>query len=311
MKIRKTLVATALAVLLVVATVVVAGAVVPAPQAKAAEPVVLTITGNSQTKTFTMSELKALPQYSGFFGWKSSAGTVYRPLPCKGVRMSDVLAAIGGMTPQNACDVLASDDYGMTYTYAQLVDRTGVQFYDGTTKAEEPAAEDWDFILAYEVDGAPLGPAPDGDGPLRLLVAQDTNVNQIVDGHLLVKWVNRVSLRGSVAEWKVRMYGLKRANGTRQTYKLDRTTYDSCATPGCHGTAWIQPTTQKTWTGVPLFLLHRQGRRRPWPRQLQRLQRSARAEGLPHQAGLHRGQVRDPSLAHDPQQGQHHPGQAS
>ena len=31
-----------------------------------------------------MSELKALPQYSGFFGWKSSAGTVYPAAPLQG-----------------------------------------------------------------------------------------------------------------------------------------------------------------------------------------------------------------------------------
>ena len=79
-------------------------------------------------------------------------------------------------------------------------------------------------------------------------------MNQVADGHLMVKWVNRVTLRGAVAEWKVKMYGLKRKNGTRQTYALDRTTYDSCATPGCHGASWVQPTTKKTWSGVPLFL---------------------------------------------------------
>ena len=38
------------------------------PQAKAADPVVLTVTGNGQTKTFTMAELQALPAYSGYFG---------------------------------------------------------------------------------------------------------------------------------------------------------------------------------------------------------------------------------------------------
>ena len=57
-----------------------------------------------------------------------------------------------------------------------------------------------------------------------------------------------------MAEWKVKMYGLKRKNGTRQTYTLDRVSYDSCAAPGCHGFSWVHPTTKKTWSGVPLFL---------------------------------------------------------
>ncbi len=254
MKIRKTLVATALLALAVAAAVIVAGAVASPPQAKAADPVVLTVSGNGQSKTFTMAELKALPVYSGYFGWKSSAGTVYPPLPCKGVRVSDVLAQIGGMTTLNACDVTAPDHYGMTGTYDQIMNHNGVQFYRADTKAKEDPKAPWDFIIAYEIDGAPLGPAPEGDGPLRLVVAQETNVNQIVDGHLLVKWASNVTLRGAIAEWKVRMYGLKRRDGSRQTYTLDRSSYDSCAAPGCHGFSWVNPTTKKTWSGVPLFL---------------------------------------------------------
>ena len=42
-------------------------------------------------------------------------------------------------------------------------------------------------------------------------------------------------LCGAVVDWSVKMFGLKNRNGTRQTYTLDRASYDSCATPGCHG----------------------------------------------------------------------------
>ena len=251
MKIRRTVAATALVALLAVAAVVVVGVLAAPPQAKAADPVVLTVTGNSQTKTFTMSELKALPQYSGYFGFVNSAGTVYQPEPVTGVRLTDVMAEIGGMTTLNACDITATDNYGMTYTYDQIVNNNGVQFYNATTKVAEDPKVPWTWVLVWEQNGAPL---PPDVGPLRLVAAQETDVNQVADGHLMVKWVNRVTLRGAVAEWKVRMYGLKRKNGTRQKYTLDRTTYDSCATPGCHGESWVQPTTKKTWSGVPLFL---------------------------------------------------------
>jgi len=256
MRIRRTLVATALLALVAVVAVIAAGVVVPggASQARAADPVVLTVKGNGQEKTFTMTELKALPVYSGYFGWKSSAGTVYPPLPLKGVRLTDLLAEVGDMTTLNACDVTAFDGYGMTYTYNQVVNHNGVQFYDADTKAEEDPAAPWDLVLAYEVDGQPLDPHPAGPGPLRLMVAQETDVNQIVDGHLLVKWVDRVSVRGAVAEWKVRMYGLKQKNRKRQTYTLDRSSYDSCATPFCHGSSWVNPTSKKTWSGVALYL---------------------------------------------------------
>jgi DMSO/TMAO reductase YedYZ molybdopterin-dependent catalytic subunit len=252
MKIRRTLLATALLALLAVAAVVVAGAASPgASQARGADPVVLTVSGNGQTKTFTMAELQALPHYSGWFGFVNSAGTVYPPETVTGVTLDDVLASIGGMTTLHACDVTASDNYGMTYTYDQVVNKNGVQLYNATTMEPEAAKVPWTFALIWEQNGAPL---PSDVGPLRLVVAQETNVNQIADGHLMVKWVNRVTLRGSVAEWKVRMYGLKRRNGTRQTYTLDRVSYDSCAAPGCHGFSWVNPATTKTWSGVPLFL---------------------------------------------------------
>ena len=252
MKIRRTVVATVLVALLAIAAVVVAGAVAVPQQAKAADPIVLTVTGGGQTKTFTMTELKALANYSGYYGFVNSAGTVYRPEPVAGVRLSDVIAEIGGMTTLNACDITATDNYGMTYTYDQIVNNNGVQFYNATTKVAEDPKVPWTWVLVWEQNGAPL---PADVGPLRLVAAQETDVNQVADGHLMVKWVNRVTLRGAVAEWKVRMYGLKRKNGTRQRYTLDRTTYDSCATPGCHGSSWLSPTTKKRWTGVPLFLL--------------------------------------------------------
>ena len=253
MRVRRTVVPMALLVLLVVAAVVLAGAVAPGtPQAEGADPVVLTVTGNGdRQKTFTMSELQALANYSGWFGFVNSAGTVYPPKTVRGVKLDDVLAQVGDMTTLDACDVTASDNYGMTYTYDQVVNKNGVQLYNATTKEPEDAKAPWSFVLIWEQDGAPL---PPDVGPLRLVVAQETNVNQVADGHLMVKWVTNVTLRGSVEEWKVKMYGLKRKNGTRQTYTLDRVSYDSCAAPGCHGFSWTNPTTKKTWSGVPLFL---------------------------------------------------------
>ena len=67
MRIRRTLVATVLLTLIAVVAVIAAGVVVPGgtPQAQAADPIVLTVHGNGQEKTFTMSELQALANYSG------------------------------------------------------------------------------------------------------------------------------------------------------------------------------------------------------------------------------------------------------
>ena len=54
-----------------------------------------------------------------------------------------------------------------------------------------------------------------------------------------MKWVNRSRLRGALPDWTVKMYGLKRKNGTRQTSTLDRLVLSSCAAPGCHGRVWV------------------------------------------------------------------------
>jgi DMSO/TMAO reductase YedYZ molybdopterin-dependent catalytic subunit len=258
MKLRKTVVAAVLVAVLAVAAVAAAAAFSPTTQARASDPVVLTVTGNGgQQKTFTMTQLKALTNYAGWFGFVNSAGTVYAPQSVVGVRLTDVLAEVGGMQTVNACDITAVDNYGMTYTYGQIVSRTGVQMYDVVKDGDKDKAvaadskAPWDFVLAWEQNGSPL---PSDVGPVRLVVAQETNVNQVVDGHYAVKWVDRVTLRGAVAEWKVKMYGLRQKNGKRQTYTLDRGSYDSCATPGCHGFSWVNPTTKKTWSGVPLFL---------------------------------------------------------
>ncbi len=237
-----------------VAAVFFAGAILPGgtPSAKAADSVVLTVAGNGQTKTFTMTELQALPAYTGWSGLKNSAGTITPPAPVKGVKLTDLLALVGGLTSQQSVDVTASDNYGMTFLYDQAANGAGITMYNGATGEVEAAKSPASLVVTYEYDGQPIGSGDDG-GPIRLAVAQTTDENQVADGHLMVKWVSNVTIRSAVVDWTVKMSGLKK-NGKRQTYKLDRASYDSCATPGCHGATWVNPTTTKTWSGVPLFL---------------------------------------------------------
>jgi DMSO/TMAO reductase YedYZ molybdopterin-dependent catalytic subunit len=247
--------AAAVLVLVALAAVVLAGAFVPGgmPQANAADPAVLTVTGNGQTKTFTMAELQALPVYEGYSGIINSAGTVTPPGPVRGVKLTDLMAEVGGIPNLQSTDITASDGYGMTLTYDEVVNGN-INMYNATTKQEEAAKAPVSVALLYEENGAPIPPGPGGDGPLRLAVCQPTDVGQVAAGHLNVKWVNRVALRSAVVPWTVKMYGLKDKHGKRQTYTLDRLSYDSCATPGCHGSSWVSPAPAKTWTGVPLFL---------------------------------------------------------
>jgi Oxidoreductase molybdopterin binding domain len=245
----------AVVVLVALVAVVLAGAVVPGgtPKAAAADPVVLTIAGNGQTKTFTMAEFQTLPAYSGYSGIINSAGTVTPPIAVKGVKLTDLLAEVGGIPDLQSTDITASDGYGMTLTYDEVVNGD-IIMYNAATKQEEAVKAPASVVLLYEENGAPIPGGQSGDGPLRLAVCQPTNVDQVAAGHLFVKWVDRVSLRNAVVPWTVKMYGLKDKRGKRQTYTLDRLSYDSCATPGCHGSSWTSPAPANTWAGVPLFL---------------------------------------------------------
>jgi DMSO/TMAO reductase YedYZ molybdopterin-dependent catalytic subunit len=242
-----------LAVVIALAAVVLAGALAPGgtPQAAAADPVVLTVTGNGQTKTFTLAEVKALPAYDGFSGMKNSAGTLFKPDPVKGVELTDLFATVGGMTAAQSVDLQAVDDYGMTLTYGEAA--TGAfTMYNDTTGAEETPKAAVSAVLIYERDGQPL--SQEDGAPLRLAVCQPENVGQVADGHWLVKWVDRITLRESLPNWTVKMYGLKVKGKKQQTSTLDRASYLSCAAPGCHGAAWTDKG-DAMWTGVPLFLI--------------------------------------------------------
>jgi DMSO/TMAO reductase YedYZ molybdopterin-dependent catalytic subunit len=254
MKRHKRLTGAALVLLLAVCAVVVAGAFAPGgtPQARAEDPDVLTVTGyESQVERLTLAELQALPVYTGHTGMKNSAGTITAPHPVKGVLLTDVLALVGGMTDKNTVDVGASDGYSMPLSYEQAATGAGFAMYDSTTGVQEAPAATVSVVLIYEENGAPL--AADA-GPVRLAICQTEDVGQVADGHWQVKQVDKLTVRAASAPWKVRMYGLKRANGTRQTATLDRGSFFSCAAPGCHGSTWVSPS-EKSWSGVPLFLI--------------------------------------------------------
>ena len=90
------------------------------------------------------------------------------------------------------------------------------------------------------------------------------------------------------AEWKVQLEGAVPG-------KLDSATYVNCASPGCHGSGWVDAA-GKRWEGVPLYLVaglvddEQEARRR-------RLRRAARAQGLRHRHRDDRRRGRDHRLA--------------
>jgi DMSO/TMAO reductase YedYZ molybdopterin-dependent catalytic subunit len=240
----------ALAVAVVVA-VVLASVFLPAatPPANAADPIVLTVTGNGQTKQYTVTDLQALPAYQGWYGIINSSDNITAPQPVKGVALATLLDDVGGMTAEQSCDTTAIDGYGMTFMYGEVNGNVPV-YKDVTPRTQEDPKAAVSCVVVYEQNGVPL--TLETGGPLRLAFCQPTDVDQVVDGHLTVKWLDEIKLRGALPDWTVKMYGLKRKNGTRQTSSLDRMSYLSCAAPGCHGRVWLQKSTGRVWTGVDL-----------------------------------------------------------
>jgi len=212
------------------------------PSPAASGPVVLTVKGEKGSRTFTMGQLQALPSYEGYAGIKSSTGTITTPSKYKGVPLADLAGLVGGISRANGVTIVAKDGYGMTFSYRQIMEN-GFTTYDPATGDEERPDGKLHVIIAYQHDGKPIGA---DDGPLKLAVAEDTP-GQVVDGHWAIKWLDAVSVTRASAAWKVQLAGAVPG-------ELTRASYVNCASPGCHGSGWVDAQ-GKRWEGVPLYLV--------------------------------------------------------
>ena len=213
------------------------------PAVSPSGPVVLTLVGEADEKQFTLNQLEALPAYTGYAGIKSSTGVITLPAEYTGVRLSDLTDMVGGITRTNGVTLVAKDGYGMTFSYAQIVDHAFTA-YDPATGGEQTPSDDLTVAIAYAREGKPLG---EDEGPLRLVVGTARPGGQVVDGHWSVKWVERISVTKASAEWRVQLEGAVPG-------KLDKPAYVNCASPGCHGSGWVD-SAGKRWEGIPLYLV--------------------------------------------------------
>ena len=189
-----------------------------------------------------MGQLQALPAYEGYAGIKSSTGAITPPSKYKGVPLATLADLVGGITEANGVTIVAKDGYGMTFSYRQIMEN-GFTTYDPATGEEERPTASSPSIIAYEHEGKPIG---EDDGPLKLAVAEDTP-GQVVDGHWAIKWLDQVSVTKASAAWKVQLEGAVPG-------KLDRASYVNCASPGCHGSGWVDAQGRR-WEGIPLYLV--------------------------------------------------------
>ncbi|MBN1316712.1 MAG: molybdopterin-dependent oxidoreductase [Anaerolineales bacterium] len=207
------------------------------------EAVVLTITGVDSILELTMSDLKEMPAYEGWGGLKNSVGNITPPAVYKGVLLKDLVDLIGGIDESAGVNIIAEDGYAMTLSYDQIYNGNFVA-YDPGGGDETAAGGDLYSVIAYEVDGQPL--PKKSDGTLRLVVLGQQN-NQVTDGHWWVKWTNAVEVISQGEEWYLYLEGAL-------TEEMDRATFESCASPSCHGVSWIDEEGHE-WSGAPLYLI--------------------------------------------------------
>lgn len=194
-------------------------------------------------KPFTMEEIQALPVTEGQGGTKSSTGKISLPVPWKGVALKDLVATLGNFDNTMGINLVAVDGYSITYSYDQVMNGTFIQ-YDPGTGDELKSPLPLTAILAYERDGKMLDPQM--DGYLRLVVVSE-EPKQVVDGHWSVKWVTKLEVKSVGESWSLQLEGAINE-------LMDRATFESGASPNCHGVAWIDDKAQE-WVGIPLYLL--------------------------------------------------------
>ena len=211
----------------------------PAPTEPAVP--VLEIVSETESKSLSMEELKALPVTEGYAGIKSSTGKITPPVMMKGVALKDLAELLGGMDETSGFNAVAEDGYSITYSFDQLQNGSFIA-YDPATGEELKNPVELTAILAYEADGKPFDPKQ--DGTLRLAIVSK-ELTQVTDGHWAVKWVNKLEVKNLGAEWALQLDGAI-------SKPTDRVSIESCGAPQCHGTAWTDDKAQ-VWAGVPLY----------------------------------------------------------
>jgi len=205
---------------------------------------ILTFIGPAGPEYLTMDQVKALPATEALGGIISSTGQITVPELYKGVSLKDLITHFAGsFDPSMGATLTAVDGYSMTYSYDQVMNGDFIA-YDPALGTELVEHDPLTAILAYERAGQPLDSVQDGQ--LRLVIVSERN-NQVTDGHWSIKWVNKVEVKTISATWTLDLEGAVLS-------EVDRGSFQSCASPGCHGVEW-QDGDGQTWAGVPLWLL--------------------------------------------------------
>jgi DMSO/TMAO reductase YedYZ molybdopterin-dependent catalytic subunit len=203
----------------------------------------LEISGPGFSRAFGLADLRRLRSTQGPAGAKSSTGKIIAPRIYRGVALKDVLAACARFDSSMSVGVEARDGYGITLSYGQVM-AGDFSAYDPSTGKRLAARVPLTAVLAYECDAAPLD--LEKDGALRLVIVSPRK-DVVTDGHWWVKWVTKLKLEPASHDWTLRLEGAFADS-------VERSTFEACASPGCHGAAW-RDDAGREWSGLPLWLL--------------------------------------------------------
>ncbi len=203
----------------------------------------LELAGPSGTRALTLAQIRKLPATAGLAGVKSSTGKVSLPARYKGVALRDLVAAVGGCDTTKNLAVTARDGYSITFSHDQVMNGA-FTVYDPGTGDTLASREPLTAIIAYEHEGRPLDVTE--DGPLRVVVVSTTG-RQVTDGHWSIKWATKLTVEPASEAWSLSLEGAL-------TEIMDRATFESGASPKCHGNTW-KDARGRSWAGLPLWLL--------------------------------------------------------
>jgi hypothetical protein len=156
----------------------------------------LTIEGLNGTElVLNEKDIGDLTSFESKGGFKTSVGSLQEIGNYTGVRISELLAPVGGMNSDCNLNVSASDGYSMVYTYNQV---QGENFtsYSPATGDDVLANQPFTMILAYCHNGENL---TSDMGPLRLAIVGPQGL--LTDGHFWIKCVVKLKIIPSVADW--------------------------------------------------------------------------------------------------------------
>lgn len=150
---------------------------------------ILTLTKGTESKSYTMEELKEMPATEWVGYMRHNDGRIEGPIHAKGVTVLDLCDTVGGIDTTEAAEANAPDGF-VELPYKSIVE-SNFKTYDATTGKECPHG-DVITLLAYEQDGQPLDKS---SGPLRIMILAGENV--ATHGYLWMEQITKIDIH----EW--------------------------------------------------------------------------------------------------------------